>query len=121
MTREELRRACLMRLDECAMEHPLGHQGNKVARYVLRSKTGNAAELMFEKGPGSPPNLWVLEQRVADLLEQPGLELRHSPASTLFASRASNGTPRYGRHSALKPMKQLAHADLICFPDQNSR
>jgi len=51
MTRDELRQACLERLDERAMEHPSGHQGKLAARYVLHTQRADAVELMFEKGP----------------------------------------------------------------------
>ncbi|WP_245510647.1 hypothetical protein [Antarcticimicrobium sediminis] len=30
-------------------------------------------------------------------------------------SKGSNGKPIYGRHSALTSMRELEHADLICF------
>ncbi len=115
MTREDLRKACLAVLDERSMEHPAGHQGKLAARYLLRCSNGDAAELMFEKGPTSAPNLWVAERRVADLLKSPELQFRHAPASALFVSSGKDGKARYGRHSALKSMKELAFEDLVCF------
>lgn len=116
MTREELRQACLERLDSCALEHPCGHQGKLAARYVLRtSGQGETIELMFEKGPKSPPNLWVAEQLVIGLLADPTFEFRHAPAAALFMVKGKDGQPQYGRHAGLKPMKQLSHIDLVCF------
>lgn len=115
MTREDLRKGCLERLDERAMEHPAGHQGKLAARYLVRCSNGDVAELMFEKGPKSATNLWVAERRVIELLEKPELQFRHAPASALFISKDKDGKPKYGRHSALKPMKELALEDLVCF------
>ncbi|MFV0514258.1 MAG: hypothetical protein ACK5MY_11610 [Jhaorihella sp.] len=115
MSPEELKRHCLSRLDECALEHPTGHQGQLAARYLLKRADGNVAEIMFEKGPKSPPNLWVAHRRVTGLITRPGLQFRLSPASALFATKGSNDKPIYGRHSALKPMRELGHTDLVCF------
>ncbi len=115
MDREELKAHCLERLDTLAVEHPSGHQGILAARYLLRCREGDRAEVMFEKGPRTPANLWVAHKRVADLIAAPGLHFRLSPASALFVSKGSNGKPIYGRHSALKTMRELSHADLICF------
>jgi hypothetical protein len=115
MTREELRKGCLERLDKHALEHPAGHQGKLAARYLLRCSNGDVAELMFEKGPNSVTNLWVAERRVSQLLEKPELQFRYAPASALFVSKDKDGKPKYGRHSALKPMNELAFEDLVCF------
>lgn len=114
LKREDLKRACLNRLEEIAMEHPLGHQGKLAARYLLRRPDGNAVEIMFEKGPKSSANLWVCERFVGSLLEG-DIAFRRSPAQTLFATRSGDGRTIYGRHSALRPMRQLGTADLICF------
>ena len=115
MTRDELRKGCLDRLNERAVEHPAGHQGKLAARYVIRCSSGDITSLMFEKGPNSATNLWVAEHRVSELLQEPELQFRHAPASTLFVSQVRDGNPTYGRHSALKPMKELAFEDLVCF------
>lgn len=115
MASEELKRHCLARLNERAMEHPSGHQGQLAARFLLKRSDGDVVELMFEKGPKSPPNLWVANNRVGGLIEQSGLQFRLSPASILFTKKGSNGKPLYGRHSALKPMQELGHSDLVCF------
>ncbi|RBI68990.1 hypothetical protein DQW77_16060 [Roseovarius sp. TE539] len=115
MTRDELRQACLARLDERAEEHPCGHQGKLAARYVLHGRTAGAVELMFEKGPRSAPNLWVAEWFVDHLVAEGSLEFRHAPSSAVFATRGANGKRQYGRHSALKVMNQLSDADLVCF------
>lgn len=115
MDREELKLACLERLEAVAIEHPSGHQGKLAARYLLRCRDGDRAELMFEKDPKTPANLWVAHKRVAGLIAEPGLHFQSSPASALFSSKGTNGKPIYGRHSALKSMRELENADLICF------
>ncbi len=115
MNREELKRLCLARLDDCAREHPAGHQGKLAARYLLQNAAGDTVELMFEKGPKTPANLWVEHKRVTELVEAPGLDVRLSPASALFSVKGAGGKLIYGRHSALKPMPDLGRADLVCF------
>ncbi len=115
MDREELKLKCLELLTTRAMEHPVGHQGKLAARYLLRCSGGDRAELMFEKGPKTPANIWVAHKRVVDLIAGPGLHFQSSPASALFSTKGSNGKPIYGRHSALKSMRELENADLICF------
>ena len=115
MDRDELKQRCLERLDERASEHPAGHQGTLAARYMLRGQGGDVVELMFEKGPKTPASLWVAHHRAVGLLIEPGLHFQSSPASVLYEKKDSKDKPIYGRHSALKPMRELAHADLICF------
>ena len=115
MDRQELKRQCLLHLDACTSEHPAGHQGTLAARYLLRRPGGDVIELMFEKGAKTPANLWVAHRRAVRLLIEPGLHFQSSPASALYAKKGTNGKPIYGRHSALKPMRELVHADLICF------
>lgn len=115
MDRQDLKLHCIERLDERASEHPAGHQGTLAARYLLRGPDGDVAELMFEKGPKAPANLWVAHRRAIGLLSEAGLQFQSSPASALYANKGSNGKPIYGRHSALKPMRELGHANLICF------
>lgn len=114
MTREELKRDCLALLDRAAIEHPVGHQGKLAARYVLRTAQENRIELMFEKGPSSPANLWVAKEFAAGLMDL-HIAYRMLPGSPIGAS-LDDGTKRaYERHAALKPMRQLATADLVCF------
>lgn len=115
MDREELKLACLERLDAVAIEHPSGHQGKLAARYLLRCRDDERAEVMFEKGPKSPVNLWMAHKRAVGLISEPGLHFQSSPASALFTNKSSNGKPIYGRHSALKSMRELENGDLICF------
>lgn len=112
--RDDLKRACLAALDAAAFEHPAGHQGKLAARYILHSPSGATIELMFEKGPKTPANLWMSRQAGAALIDD-NVRYRLSPATDTYATSDAEGRPRYGRHSALKPMRQLAHADLICF------
>ena len=114
MDRIELKRACLAELDAVAVEHPAGHQGKLAARYVLLAPSRKNFEMMFEKAPGTKANLWVLLEAGSGLLDA-GIPYRLSPAAGTYATKDSNGKPMYGRHSALRPMTQLANADLICF------
>lgn len=114
-TRSELKAACLAILDEQAIEHPLGHQGVHAVRYLLRCDGGDRAELMFEKGDRTPANLWVAERRIHAFATSAGIPFRQSPASSLFVRTDAKGRAVYGRHAALRPMRELAHADLLCF------
>lgn len=115
MNRVALKLKCLELLDEVAFEHPAGHQGKLAARYLLRCSNGDRAELMFEKGEKTPASLWVAHKRVVGLISKPGLHFHSSPTSILFASESPSGRPTYGRHSALKSMRELGNGDLICF------
>lgn len=114
LTREELRNACLSLLDRRATEHPAGHQGKLAARYVLVSASGERIGMMFEKGERARPLLWVARRHVPDLLDA-GIESRLSLASSLYQAAETGGQASYGRHSALKPMRDLAHVDLVRF------
>ena len=108
-----LKVACLALLDTVAIEHPAGHTGS-VARYLLRSNDDDRIELMFEKGPKSRANLWLTRALVGDLLSA-GIEFRLYPASDLYKPTEAGGEPSYGRHTALKKMRDLANADLVRF------
>lgn len=114
MTRKELKVACLAMLDQNAVEHPAGHQGKLAARYVLRSKVGGRIGLMFEKSDKTKPLLWV-EQRFLRELVVSDIEFRVYPASSLYQTVEPGGKQPYGRHAALKSMRDLAHADLVRF------
>ena len=113
-SRRKLKLSCLGALDALAVEHESGHQGKLAARYTLRTEHGMAVELMFEKSPKTPANLWMTLQTGRDLLDE-DISYRLSPASEVNHAFGADGRPKYGRHSALKTMHQLAHADLICF------
>lgn len=113
-TRDDLKRQCLAALDAAAIEHPAGHQGKLAARYILRTQAGEGIEMMFEKGPARPANLWMNE-KYAERLCDGSVPFRRSPAVGLYAASDSDSPVRYGRHSALKPMRDLANADLVCF------
>lgn len=113
-SRKALKEACLALLDQVALEHPSGHQGKLAARYVFKSAGGEHIELMFDKGPASPANLWVC-QRYVGCLDLEKLTHRLSPAHVLFKTKGKDERPRYGRHSGLRSMRQLSNADLICF------
>lgn len=114
MNREELKLACLALLDDAAVEHPSGHQGKLAARYILRSVNGERIELMFEKGAKSPANLWVAQKYVSDLLAT-DIEARLYPSLAVDRVVKPDGERLYGRHSALKSMRGLVHANLVRF------
>lgn len=111
--RAALKSAALAQLDKAAMEHPVGHQGKLAARYVLRSQSGERIELMFEKGPKSPPHLWMARAH-ATAIGDIGVPMREYPASDVNrVTDAAAGKAIYGRHAALKSMRGLAVADLV--------
>ena len=101
-------------LDKRAVEHPAGHQGKLDARYVLLSASGERIGMMFEKGERTQPHLWVPRRYVSDI-EDSGIETRVSLASSLYQSAETGRQASYGRHSALKAMRDLAHVDLVRF------
>lgn len=109
--RTELKSAIIDRLDAVCQEHPEKHQKSKARRYVFKGEAGKVTELMFQQDPKSPPNLWVLEDRVKSLLSS---DFTYKLSA---ANRAVNGN--FGRHSAMKPMPQLAPGDLVCFNIQS--
>ena len=114
MNKDAFKLACLTLLEEAAIEHPIGHQSKLAARFMLTSAGGESIELMFDKGPNSPPNLWICQRYAVDLMRS-GMEFQSSPAASLYQISDNATKPRYGRHSALRPMRQLGNADLICF------
>ena len=112
--RDFLKAAVLAVLDATADEHAERHQASKAARYVLVSRHGVRVEIMFEKNPDSPANLWCLKTAAGSALiaaQRPTL----STASVLWTKRGKDGDLLYGRHSALERMGQLGGADLVCF------
>jgi hypothetical protein len=112
MNRAALKLACLDLLETSCIEHPAGHQTKLAARYVLVTKDGERIALMFEKGPRSPANLWMRAKhaaRIEDLI----LSRRDYPAADLYAGADEKGRPIYGRHAALKAMRELVNADLV--------
>ena len=111
--RDELKTRCLALLDAAAIEHPAGH-GKLFARYVLRTQDGDRIEMMFEKGEKSRANLWLACDHAVQLVTM-GVEFRDYPASALYQPTEPGGKPVYGRHSALKSMRDLANADLVRF------
>lgn len=113
-SRDMLIAACLALLDQVATEHPAGHQGNLAARYVIRSRSGERIGLMFEKGGKTKPHLWAARAHARELLES-DVEFRVYLASSLYQEADIELKPNYGRHSALKPMRDLANVDLVRF------
>lgn len=117
ISRDQLKQAVAALLDSLALEHPLGHQDSKAARYVLTTSGGAQIELMFEKNAQVPANLWCVDKAVARL--PGGLAGTHSLASGLHAHKNAKGQTLYGRHSSLENMPQLGRADLIRFRLEN--
>lgn len=114
MNRDMLIAACLTLLDQIAAEHPAGHQGKLAARYIIRSRSGERIGLMFEKGGRTKPYLWVARSYAPGLIEA-DIEFRVYLASSLYQAADTELKPLYGRHSALKPMRDLANVDLVRF------
>lgn len=112
--RQFIKDAAVGLLGAIAMEHRLGHQPSKAARFVLTSRHGADVEIMFEKNEHSPPNLWCLEKAAGAALIAK-LQPRSSPARLLRTTLGPDGRPQYGRHSSLEKMDQLGEADLVRF------
>lgn len=108
---------CLAMIDEVAFEHPSGHT-KLVARYVMRSDDGDRTEIMFEKNESGRAKLWMTRDRAEALLSA-GIKLDVYRASDLYRKTLDGSEPVYGRHSALKSMRELANADLVRFTIQN--
>ena len=114
MNREMLIAACLTLLNRSAVEHPAGHQGKLAARYIIRSNNDERIGLMFEKSGKTRPYLWIARPHARDLLEA-DIEFRIYLASSLYQEAEPGGKRPYGRHAALKSMRDLANADLVRF------
>jgi hypothetical protein len=113
LAREEIKAACLALLDAVAIEHPAGHSKH-IARYILRSQSGERIEMMFEKGEKSRSNLWLAGIHTEGLMDG-SIEVRAYPASDLYRAAEPGESPTYGRHAGLKVMRDLANADLVRF------
>lgn len=112
--RATLKRACLDRLEAVAREHPAGHQGKLAARYVLQTSGGDRISMMFEKHDTSGAYLWV-EQRFTQAVLNSGIAWKAYPAIDLYQPSEAGTKPIYGRHAALKAMRDLSNADLVRF------
>ena len=112
--RAVLKQACLEVLEAACVMHSAGHQSKLAARYVLIAGDGERVGLMFEKGPNSPANLWMRADH-ASRIEDLGVARRDYPAADLYAAIDEKGRPIYGRHAALRQMRELANADLVRF------
>lgn len=116
--RAMIKSAAVALLDALGEEHALKHQDSKARRYTLTASGGTPLEVMFQRDPESPPNLWVLGS-VAGALIGGAIPQKPSPVSKLRTEVGKDGRPVYGRHSALEKMPQLGEADLICFAPTN--
>ncbi|MDO9637290.1 MAG: hypothetical protein Q7J44_01970 [Pseudotabrizicola sp.] len=95
------------------MEHPAGHTGS-VGRYVIRSKNGGRIEILFDTYGKGRAKLWIAQQYAGPLLNA-GIEVHAYPASHIYKTTDEGTRLSYGRHSALKSMRDLANADLVRF------
>lgn len=114
LSRANLKRAIVNRLDAIAEPHRLGHQDAYANRYVTRSAHDAPVELMFEKDPETEPHLWVLADQVRSIPQDAVLSALYSK-DDLYKLPAKNGGKQYGRHSALEKMTWLGKADLVRF------
>ncbi len=110
---DDLNATCLGLLSAAAIEHPSGHT-KLVARYILRSKDHDRIEVMFEKAGSGRARLWLTRNCAAELMNN-AIAFREYPAADLYQPQEGDSTPSYGRHPALKSMRDLANADLIRF------
>lgn len=112
--RKALKNSCLELLDSVAVEHPAGHQFKLAARYVIISRAGERIGLMFEKHESVPAQIWLARHFGKGLL---GCEIpvREYNAEQLYAISDAEIEPAYGRHAALKSMRDLANVDLLRF------
>lgn len=69
---------------------------------------------MFEKSDKTKPLLWIEHRFLRDLVHD-DIEIKFYPASALYQAVEPGGKQPYGRHAALKPMRDLAHVDLVRF------
>lgn len=67
---------------------------------------------MFEKSDKTKPLLWVELRFLRDLVHD-DIEFKLYPASALYQAVEPGGQQPYGRHAALKGMRDLANADLV--------
>jgi hypothetical protein len=114
MDRTKLKAACTERLDTLAATHKIGHESNHANRYVLRSAKGTSVEMMLEKGGTGNANLWVRSD-FAPGISTDRIEQRAYPGRSVNTLTNNKGKKVYGRHSGLRPMEQLATADLTRF------
>jgi hypothetical protein len=114
ISRVNLKRAILSRLDAVAEPHRLGHQDDYANRYVMRSDHDARVELMFEKGSKTEPYLWVLAKQVTSISNEEVPSEFYSKED-IYKIPAKNGGMQYGRHSALEKMTLLGRDDLVRF------
>ena len=118
VSRANLKRAIVARLDSIAKEHRLGHQAAYANRYKMRSHRDAPIVLMFEKHFETEPHLWALAVQVAAIPEG-SLVAEPYPKANLYKVPAKGGDMQYGRHSALEDMTILGRADLVRFTLRN--
>ncbi|NVK57344.1 MAG: hypothetical protein HWE26_17205 [Alteromonadaceae bacterium] len=114
ISRLEFKNACTAFLDQVALEHAAGHQGKLAGRYTLIADGGTRIGIMFEKSEKTQAHCWV-EARFADSIGDIGIEHKRYMASDLYKKNPKTGKISYGRHAALKSMRDLCNADLVRF------
>lgn len=108
MDRTDLKKEMLNRFDSFAVEHPEGHQNDKMNRYLV---SGSWLYFNFEKND-VPAHIWC-PMKVAAYVD--GVEQKPYPSSDLWKKTNSLGEKLYGRHSGVKATKELCDIDLVRF------
>ena len=108
MDRADLKKEILNMFDNFAVEHPEGHQNDKMNRYLV---SGSSLYFNFEKND-VPAHIWC-PMKVAAYVD--GVEKIPYPASDLWTKTNASGEKLYGRHSGIKATKELCDIDLVRF------
>ena len=110
--RRALKDACLALLDSVAGEHPSGHQSKLAARYLIISQSGERIGLMFEKHVSASAHVWI-SRHFAQGLADGIVPVREYKAEQLYQSVDTETEPTYGRHAALKSMRDIDRKSVV--------
>lgn len=116
--RRILRDQIIELLDRVALPDSRNRTSEKANHYTLRTASAFDLRLMLQTyenqktGRIEPPNIWVLE-RATSALNLNRFDVARSPGRQLYLENGASGKKRYGRHSGLRSVPQLADADLI--------
>ncbi|MFC3119572.1 hypothetical protein ACFOHS_20095 [Jhaorihella thermophila] len=116
LSKDEIKRRVVARLDAIADVHPAGHQSTYANRYVYRAAGGTPIEIMFEKKAPEAPR--ICGSRNGSSTKEPAgiwTTACLRPRPCIRAKKQKKGELLYGRHSGLRTMPQLERADLVCF------
>lgn len=81
---------------------------------MVHGSSGARISLMFEKHHSTPAYLWM-EHSFAQPLLHLGIPWLEYSATELYPPGEPGTKPRYGRHAALKTMRDLANSHLVRF------